>query len=252
LLYFDGLEQKEVAVVLPEPPTALSFSPVLARNYEIIEETMDLAESEKTGRLEHVITMAYENAEGAIIVDDLDPGFSVFEPEKKNLFAFLRPTRDTTAYPSYHGFGSPRSWSEWLTPDAYGEYKHTLKVKTGGKGTSTAVWATAVPDAGSFDVYAYLGIDNSSFRGRPKRRPKLAPVFNYLIRHARGEDRVALATDGAEKGWNRLGTFYFDPSAEAEVRLLTAGDGVIVSDAVKWEAKKRRKASTTENTEQKP
>ncbi|MFC2172858.1 hypothetical protein ACFLU6_09535 [Acidobacteriota bacterium] len=234
LLRFQGMEEKQIAVVVPDVPLAIRFESILAKNYSAIEYAVKLADEEKPERIDHTRTVRNGQVDMAIIVDDLDVGFSIQKPEDKGLMSALRADRDSEEYGEYSGHGAPNTWFEWNTKDAYGYYKHTLKLKEGGAGSEQGIWRAEIPAGGRYEVFVYIGINDESFRGRPARRPKLSSTFKYTVKHADGEEPVSLDTDGAEPDWNSLGEYYFESSTPAQVSLSDEGNGIIILDAVKF------------------
>jgi hypothetical protein len=145
----------------------------------------------------------------------------------------MRSSGRENDYEPYSGSREPARWSEWRTSDAYGIYKRTLKIKKGGSGADKGVWGAEIPEKGRYEIFVYIGVNEDSFRGTRRARPRLARIYKYLIRHAGGEEEIDFDVSAAEHGWNSLGTYRFKTGA-AEVVLSDEGEGLIIFDAVRF------------------
>jgi uncharacterized lipoprotein YddW (UPF0748 family) len=125
-----------------------------------------------------------------IIVDNSDPGFSMVG------------TWATGAYGN--PYGSDYRWS------------------SAGSGNA-AIWTPTLPNAGTYDVYAYWV--------QGTNRASDAP---YIINHAGGADTVRVNQQQNGEQWNKLGSYTFEAGADGDVTLTNeASDGVVIADAVK-------------------
>ena len=201
--------------------------------------------------------------EGGIIVDDLDPGFSV-EPvtvhnrARRLLEAYLAPKDDPTTpdqgLPAYRNVGGvwtilpagptlQPQWSRQAFGSAWGKYRRTLVRAASGDGMDRAVFEAVLPKAGRwrleyhvpefsirprFEYLAQSTQNSGTWRGDPPG--------TYDLTLAAGGKQVAVEFDArkAVPGWNRVGTFSLDSGV---VRCSVSGrrsGRTVVADAIRW------------------
>ena len=164
----------------------------------------------------------------AVVVDDLDLGFSTVRVNKETRTRIGNASRDSDEekYPPYNGFWPPRRWEQESAVGAYGKYNRTRKIKKSGNGNELAVWTASLPQAGSYEVHFYMDEKSSG---------------QYRITVENGESirEIELDLNTANSGWNSLGKYKFEANAQARVTLsdeLRDGGSFsrIYADAVKW------------------
>lgn len=239
-----GNTTMELGMVTDDAPTQLWLEPYLALNrarvwVDIVTET-----SIRNPRVRAPLTGArpsvwMPHVEG-IVVDDLDPGFTVErrkgqrEVPKRSRQAFGGndpdldqglPVDPTT----------PGEWYRVTYPTSWGRYRHTVAGASAGDGSQVAQFAADLPVSGRWRLDFYLPDPRPpgwAFEGR-RSYATLGTIDMKLL--ADGET-TPLAFDGAvaRTGWNKIGEFEF---ATTEVRLevssRTNGE-MVIADAIRW------------------
>ncbi len=226
----------EIGIVSAEPPRRLLAEPYLALNRESfaialppIDEERIVDEEPFSGARPFEWT---PTDDGSIIVDDLDAGFTVEGSDKK---ALLRVAgQGVTDEQTDQGlpvaqFGRPPSkWSRRSSASAYGKYRHTTALVRGGKGDRRAVFATELPKSGPWELEYHL----PPRRGSGKRSSR--GTWKMTLEDTSGTHPITFDADGAEAGWNSLGTFEL---AAGDVRFAVSDetDGrIVLADAVRF------------------
>jgi len=244
-LRIEGGKAIEWGIVVRNRPQQLQIKPVLAHNRLPINKALHYYDwSPKKpgpeGILEGVREIEFEPWATGIVVDDLDEGFRI-EGEGKGLSLRFRRSREEEGkraefWPPQQGFRPPRAWSLWKTQHAYGKYNPTFHVIRSAGGKSTAVWEAELPDGGEWEVMVHMPGQEMG-RSIPKRireRLALSETYTFRIATADGEEGVPLDTGRAEKGWNSLGSFFFD-AGPVQVSLSDdQGGGTVLADAVRF------------------
>ena len=135
-IYFASHESKEVRMVLRNKPESVRLISPYARNVQDPRESLSVPDEIVSEPGEDSIeTVTSIPTEIAVIVDDLDPGFST----RKIGAAQTKKIGDASAnekskkYPRFSGFFPPRNWQEAVADRAFGKYEHTRKIKRAGK-----------------------------------------------------------------------------------------------------------------------
>lgn len=228
-LLFDSREEKEIRMVLREKPTSVRVVPVCARNVQVPFETLYVDEERREVPGEESVRVLPEADRAvAVIVDDLDEGFSVIDTEEDSRvrLAGAQGQDGAKEFPDYAGWGTPRRWQNQRTDRAYGKYIHTRKIKRRGDGTQQAVWSAALPRDGVYEVFFYA---------EPAKRGR------YTIRIDTGasSQEVELELATAKSGWNSLGKYAFKEDGPARVTLSDdvregSRNARVYADAVRW------------------
>jgi ABC-type transport system involved in multi-copper enzyme maturation permease subunit len=238
----DANSSAEIGLVTSEPPRFVRIAPYLALNREGFNVPLPGLDEEKIIDSEPFTGVRVSDwtpmDDGAIIVDDLDEGFSV---EQSGGDAWWRfggrgggdEELDQGLPVAQFGPRQASKWSRWTFGNAYGKYRHTTAVIRRGSGGSEAIFVAEIPSAGQWELEYYL-----------PRRPGRGPGGRYrpgtwdLTVTDINEDsqQVQFDADGGEPGWNSLGSFEI---AGGEVRVAvsdkTDGDYVL-ADAIRWVA----------------
>jgi hypothetical protein len=173
---------------------------------------------------------------GAIIVDDLDTGFSVRESESRGLLRFGGgagpdlvldqglPVNDSSQ-------GTPSRWSRRPISNAFGKYRHTVAIVRSGSGERQAIFSAEIPRAGQWELEWHLPrrtSDGSSSGGGP------SGIWELSIVDESGDREVTFDAKVGEAGWNSLGRFDLT-SGEVRVELSDETDGrYVYADAIRW------------------
>ena len=217
-IQIDGGQEVEVSMVLASRPLRINVEPFLAKNRRQLGVPLRVPEEVSGGPPETYVRLvtAEEAAYTEIIVDNEDEGFSM---PTRRVRRYLRPglTGDSWRV-SHHNY-------------AYGRYETNYRWRPPGDGAQPAIWATRLPLSGSYEVaYYYL----PERLGGRRIRYAAADSIQITVFHAGGETTLAIGGERLEPGWNTLGSFRFDPGAEARIELSDAADGRVYADAVRW------------------
>jgi ABC-type transport system involved in multi-copper enzyme maturation permease subunit len=219
----EGNEVKEIRTVLSMKPQSVRLHSPYARNLHDPIETILVPEEVRTEAGENSeITVDSLDTVVAVVVDDLDAGFTT---EKDGQLS-LAKNGDALDYPVHAGFRSPKQWREQTSSGSYGRYQRTRKIKRAGEGTESAVWSASLPEAGTYEVFFYVA-DKSIGR------------YQITIENGEATREIELDLKSAESEWNSLGKFPFEENENARVLLsdeLLGGSSRarMYADAVKW------------------
>ncbi|MHC4354088.1 MAG: golvesin C-terminal-like domain-containing protein [Planctomycetota bacterium] len=227
---FDSREEKEIRMVLSEKPVNAWLHSVSSRNVDVpIEQLYVPEESRNVPGEDSVRSLPLAERELAVIVDDLDEGFSTVELGKKSRtrLADAKRKKGIEEYPEYSLWSWPRRWHNQTSTEAYGKYLATRKVKRNGDGSHLAVWSASLPQDGTYEVFIYTEPEE---RGRHK----------IMVDASEGSQEISLELKTARRGWTSLGKYRFKADATARVELSdeveeSGGKSVLIhADAVKW------------------
>lgn len=186
-------------------------------------------------------------AQEGIIVDDLDPGFSVVEPEKSNMtwIKSLRerresPRRMDNGIATWHyapswvlSFTSryQDSWSRHENPFAIGNaYRRTIATYMGTAKNVKAEFETSLPTAGIWSLDYHLSQDYT------QAMDFWSPEFRFLIETNEGSNILEMNPDSSNHGWLRVGTLDL-PQGAVVVELTDSnedGTKILIADAIRW------------------
>ena len=233
----EGNSSVEIGIVTAEPPGELWLHPYLALNRVPVPVAFADVGEDMAEREPFVGTRPstwLPPTPTGIVIDDLDPGFSVEHRRASGRFG------GAAAGPGGRELdqGLP-TWSrqrgEWTRgnlPTAWGKYRQTSAGSTEGDGDSVAVFSAELPTPGRWQLYYHV----------PNRFPQWAP---FAIYGALGSVNMALVADGktvdidfdgtgAEAGWNKVGEYDFASTAvRLEMSSRTDGE-MVIADAIRW------------------
>ena len=249
-----GHQAMEVGLVTKQPIRELWVVPYLSLNrHEFPVRVPDTDTSTTRDATPHVGAMPspWRRSPGAgMVVDDLDPGFSVRSPV------------DPRGADSGHGYDSDEGlpvyqridpllesfWSRQEQPTSWGRYRHTIARVTPGDGDREAVFTATLPDSGRWRVDYHLpNLDvryptgsNSPFRLNANveftESTPVPQLGNYQISLVSGEriHPVEFDASTAQPGWTTLGRFDLH-AGDASLVVSNRTDGrSVVADAVRW------------------
>ena len=251
-----GHEAVEIGLLSSAPPRELWLQPYLSLNRQDVQLTLPRVDQEEQVRVEPFLgdrPSSWRPAETAdIVVDDLDPGFSVESDEEESVglaasfaSAFIEIDLDQGLPVSNEFLGTEGGgWSRREDPGSWGKYRHTIALVGRGRGTKRAVFTSTLPQSGRWRLAIHLPVLTS------QRRQASGPGIQVAVRTglggslgtydmtlvADGEAR-ALEFDGeaAETGWNALGEFYLSKGeTRLEVSDETSGR-LVIADAIRWQ-----------------
>jgi len=230
----------EIGIVTSRTPRSLRAFPYLALNRDPFTVQLPTLDEERVTKAEPFIgwraTVSKRPDSQAIIVDDLDAGFSVRESESRGLLRIAGGSDSSEVLdqglPVFNlARGRPTRWSRRSLTYAYGKYRHTTAVVRGGEGDRQAVFAVEIPRAGEWDLEFYVprrpAAESSSRRGP-------SGTWNLLVVDTSGDREVEFDAAVAGSGWNTLGRFDL-ASGEVRVELSDRTEGrYVYADAIRW------------------
>ena len=241
-----GRTSVELDWVSPEPPASLWLHSYLSANRHPFSV--------------HVETTIQENADGAfgarpsewrperepgLIVDDLDPGFSVEADDQKNRWRFRLPNIGATpefdqGLPVY-GEDAPTlrtdTWHREIVPSAWGRHRRTIALAAAGDGNTRAVATVRLPSDGRWELAFHVPLAvPPNFPGNPPPPAHQRFLGRYDMTLRAGEAETPVEFDGrrAAFGWNTLGAFDL-PAGDVQLVVSNRTQGqVVVFDAIRW------------------
>ena len=236
-------QSKRIGLLLDEEPRAITINYLLANNLPLIYskrfEDAELNEKIEPFHGEEIIPapQIYDQSQ-EIIVDNEDPGFVLYNPPYESVLKQMIHGEDQgeekIAYQRFEWWSPAPQWTLIKNAVFYGTYIHSAYYIRSGDGQRHAIWKTELPEAGIYDIYAYMFDRDNFWRGRRRRGGELFGNFEYIVKHDTGEERVRMSTDEQDEGWFYLGSWYFS-GGQSEVMLTNKSDGrLVIADAVKW------------------
>lgn len=243
LVRIPGRSAVEIGRVLAAPPREVWLQPYLSLNRRLSQLTVADVDSASTVDQPPFVGARPSDwrpkAEEAIVVDDLDSGFSVhaLDSERRWFADPPGPPEDAVLDQGLPEFRrTPTAWwTRQELPTAHGRYRRTAARAWQGEGQLRATFAATLPTTGRWRLEFHV--------------PDLGRVSPFMFVAARdglGEHHLELVdanggvteigfdpTEGVN-GWNRLGDFELDAGdVRVEVTDRTTGFAV-VADAIRW------------------
>jgi len=230
----------QIGIVTSKTPRSIRVYPYLALNREPFTVQLPPLDEEEivkaepfVGARDHVWSTPETDV---IIVDDLDPGFSVRESDSRGL---LRVGGGSGAgevmdqgLPVYDpSRGRPSRWTRRPLSFAYGKYRHTTAMVRGGDGERQAVFATEIPRAGEWELEFHLPKRPTDGSGSGR-----GPSGNWALQvvDSSGGRDVDFDASVSGSGWNSLGRFDL-ASGEVRVELSDQTEArYVYADAIRW------------------
>ena len=231
----------EIVRVFNTPPREVWLKPYLSLNRNEARLTViDGGDTAETEVFVGVRPSEWRPSTGAaVVVDDLDPGFS---PDRSatDSRGFGRPPGPGVHAVFDRGLpessGIPESW--WTRrelPTGYGKYRRTAAWARSGEDDLRAIFTAAlpsgrrwrldyhVPDLGRLSPYLYLPVFQ-----------ELGEYDIVIIDAAGAKPAIGFDATQAAKGWNTLGDFELDPGEVDVVVAASSAGQVLVADAIRW------------------
>lgn len=235
----EGNSALEIGVVTSKPPRLVRVIPYLALNRDPFALTLPPVDEERVVDAEPFTGTREIDwqppADERIVVDDLDPGFSIVESEKGSWLRFAGSNEDVETDQGLPVAETPwippSRWSRNTTATAYGKYRHTMAFVRAGSGERKAIFSAEIPRAGEWELEYHLP------RLRSRRRGEGASetgTWRLTVIDTSGSRDVAFDIGTSELGWNSLGTFEI---ADGEVRVEISDETdarSVVADAIRW------------------
>ena len=233
-----GKKALEFGTVLSRPPSQVFLDPYLSLNRRIVRvplKSMDLEKIEDVEAVEGHEEIPWSlPKEEFIVVDDLDPGFSIIEEQNGNGFRLSgksdEPEVTDQGLPVTNQYAVPSTWSRLPTVGSWGKYRHTLAAVRAGNGEKKAVFRARATHSGSWVLEIHIPPKYNAFPGRRWG------IWNLVIIDSNGDQHeVKFDSDAAVQAqWNIVGDFVI-PEGEISVTLSDETDGqFVVADAIRW------------------
>lgn len=254
-----GESSVELAIQSSSPIEVIQFNPYLSLNRESFAVPMegDQQPSEVTRSPKPFITVTSWSIEegNSIVIDDLDPGFSLdVSTEDVPFFKFnvgsITPNRTISngldaGLKSAGGFSylSDNEWMRQQADTAFGRYRKTFVRAESFDSVPMAHFTTDIPTAGSWNLKYHLpyttdpsGVHVGSFGRYAILLGEGNTWANFDLRLKIGDTARSIEFDGKlmQAGWNDLGTFEL-PNTSVSVSISSGGGfGTVVVDAIRW------------------
>lgn len=239
-----GNTTMELGMMTDEAPAQLWLEPYLALNrsqvwIDIVTETSPpnpTVSDPLTGARPSVWMPHIEG----IVVDDLDPGFTVEQrtgqpdvPDRsRQAFGGSDPDLDQglPVAPTM-----PGEWYRATYPTSWGRYRHTVAGAPAGDGSQVAQFAADLPVSGRWRLDFYLPDPRPpgwAFEGRRS----YATLGNFDMKLLADGETTPLPFDGAvaRTGWNKIGEFEF-ATTDVRLEISSRTDGeMVIADAIRW------------------
>ena len=179
-----------------------------------------------------------------LVVDDLDPGFTVEESGNDGPRSASGGSTASAVWnmefdqglPAYSR--RPGEWSRASIPSGWGKYRHTVVGSLPGDGAAVAVFAAQLPAPGRWRLDYHVPDRQMPDLGRWSV-PGVA-LFGALgtfdMKLVADGEQIPIEFDGraAETGWNNLGEFKIvSPQVRVMVSSRTDGE-MVIADAIRW------------------
>ena len=245
----------EIGLVAETPPGQVWISPYLSLNrndFRVEVPDADPGETDDAEPLNGNLPSEWRPPpESGIVVDDLDPGFSIVYATPKDE-ARLAPSTSwwmgdvdiDQGLPVFNAFAPPsRGWMRFEVAGTWGRYRHTAAASFLGSSGASARFATRLPHAGRWRV-AYH-IPEASQPSRPGGVSITVQAQTGMLTAEKGDFELKIVADGEETpvefdagaasvGWNDLGEFSL-PAGEVSLVVSDETSGsIVVADAVRW------------------
>jgi hypothetical protein len=242
-IHVPGRAAVEVGLVLSEPPQRLLVAPYLSLNRRPFNVPLPEVDEERV--VEHepfsgVREASWEPAPpDVVVVDDLDPGFSVEEAGAMTFWPGLgHRISPATDVETDGGLPvaqltevQPSRWSRSLRADAWGTYRHTAAIVRKGQGKRLAIFTAELPEAGAFRLECHLP---ERFLRQAGSGGGQLGVWKLVLVSGTERQDVEFNAGGGEAGWNELGEFDLQ-GGTVRLELSDATDGrLVVADAIRF------------------
>lgn len=182
-------------------------------------------------------TALFNAPSNVYMVDDQDEGFSIKNSKRKPLFQQLFRKENITTFTRF----TIGDFWEYSIGEYQGDSIRGAYTKGARDGSSTATWKITLPEAGTYEIKAYV-LRYEQVGGFIIVPPSNV-VYHYLVEWTNNKEMVNVALDDQfdelqQKGWVSLGKFNF-PAGEVSVTLFDRDDErrekvSIMADAVAW------------------
>ena len=240
-VHVPGKTTVEIARVFATPPREVWLRPYLSLNRNLARLTVTEVDHAPIAGAESFIGVRPSDwrpvTGAAIIVDDLDPGFSATTSVTGARWLGRRRAPDDALLDQgmLEYRVSARAWGRQELPTAYGKYRRTVARAWSGESEPRATFAATLPSGGRWRLDYHVP---DFGRANPYVHiPFMDLLGDYDIALVdRSGTRMVTDFDGAQaaKGWHKLGEFELE-AGEVAVEVSARGTGqVVAADAVRW------------------
>jgi ABC-type transport system involved in multi-copper enzyme maturation permease subunit len=237
----------ELGLVLDQPPAEMTIETFASRNIPSVvnipfrEQKLRRYEIPFEGTRVTPLAETTAKLTNEYLVDNEDAGFAVLSATRENWFRrtllnlFNSAGRDDR-YQDVHFWDPPNNWVLTTNQDFYGAFVHSGYCKQTGDGQSRVAWTAELDDAGDYDIYYYF---EGAFEGPRWFRQQRGGTDNdgqknFLVYHDDGVEELPFDLNGAEQGWNYLGTYRL-AGGKNRIELSDKDEtDFVTADAVKW------------------
>ena len=245
-VYIDADSAKTVTVTTPSEMESLRILPYLSLNhmpFSVMSDVVSVLEQPNAKPVPFEQQSDWVPQEGGIVVDDLDPGFTVLQPVPN-----VRPTANigpfdwfsehrltielengipTMGQDQYHSTVSDL-WNRRPESRAYGKFRRTTTSlwARDPKSIPTARFEADIPETALWRLEYHM----------PARwyRPQDAPDYQLVVDNDKETWDVELAGENQKIGWNALGEFNLH-AGKAKVDVVgSSRRSTIFADAIRW------------------
>ena len=261
-----GNSSVEIGFVSSAPPLDVWLLSYLSKNRQDLRlSLLDLGTDRPVAARPFAGHRASEwrpKAEAGIVVDDLDPGFSVEDNAPANFLAriadTLNPGRSVVTELD-HGLPLYRrmmgtdeflrratrreEWSRQEFASAWGRYRRTIVRTPAGDGSVRAVFAMNVSAPGRWRLDYHIPDLTPRPRFSTQFRSTVpigvwdgGPQGLYDMKLISSDIEVVIEFDAAHAvaGWNELGTFVLEPGTVHLVVSNRTTERTVIADAIRW------------------
>jgi ABC-type transport system involved in multi-copper enzyme maturation permease subunit len=225
----------EYGVVLSNTPTAVWVEPYLSLNRVEFVLQLEPVDEQRIVREEPFDGVRevdwVPSTGGAVVVDDLDDGFSVSEGDDTSGFRIGGRGIDfgeDEGLPIFEFGKPPGRWSRAVASSAWGTYRHTVAIARAGSGRRTASFAASIPSAGGWELQIHLPEKRRFFNA------KSWGVWKLAVEDSSGSRDLVFDADDADRGWSTVGEVVLT-RGDVNLELSDDTDGeIVVADAIRW------------------
>ena len=227
---------REIGFISNTEPARMSIATHISKNLpaNLIFSFTGFGETRRTAPFDGVTDIPFipeKDDPGEIVVDNEDKDFAIYQGSNQAYLKSLVTSHQQQPYKykSIWSWNPPRNWNAVLRSEFNGDYIHSAYYTRSGSGERTATWKTHLPQKARYDVYFYLSKPDIGWRRTNKQT-----MYNFIVHHDDGVDKVNRGSEEAEPGWVLIGNYSFS-SDTAMVELTNNSSGEMVfADAVKW------------------
>jgi ABC-type transport system involved in multi-copper enzyme maturation permease subunit len=222
--------------IVSNPPAAIYLNPYLSLNRSTILLPItgqDAGKIVKAEAIEGLENLPYSlPQEDHIVVDDLDPGFSVIEEKKSKRLRLIARRNDRRSLdqglPITNIYRIPPTWSRAVYTSSFGIYRQTFAMVRAGNGEKKAMFKTDINQADQWNLELHLPW-KFNILGRKWG------TYHLVITDSSGKPHeIEFDSNAAVMGWNLAGSVDL-PRGETSLTISNKTDGqFVVADAIRW------------------